>query len=540
MKKIHISYTLLSVLCAILSACSSAWLTNDPTGDTLTKDQYLSQQNNVRGTVLGIYSIMCSASSQEFFGQRSIDMYGDLLSGDMTMTSISHNWFAYANQGYAYIYRSSIWSFYYRIIRQCNKGINLIEQQGCRTAAEMAAGSAEDKENGYYYAILLATRGWAYAGLQRFFSMQHCTDPDTELSVPIYTQDATSTDSIYGAPRATISQVYQRIEEDLRRSLSYYDACYQRENKLMMNRTVARTTLANAYLNQGRNDSALYYARQAIDYAKKDGFAILSSSQLFNTGFNDVENNNWIWGENVTTENKGSLASFWGHVDIFTYSYARMGDVMGIDSLLYEDIVAKKWDGRYYWWNYFYNANPKTYAAFRYAPDRKFFSHKNSTSLATSALDREYLNDNLFMRVEVPYLIAAEAAAREGDIATARDYLFSITNQRVLGGKTTEYNDWKSSLNTQEALLDAILYNWRVELWGEGYGMQTFVRYNQPRQLAPGQQLRNEGHENPFYIVPGAPAKKCWTFQIPTSEYNHNPYMSNLNDIMVGPQYSLD
>lgn len=523
MKKIHIPSAILPVLCAILSACSSSWLTNDPTGDTIIEEQYLSQDDALRGTVLGIYPFMYEASDQQWFGQRTVDIYSDLQSGDMTMSAITHNWFAYSNQGYTYIHRASIWNYYYRIIRQCNKGINAVHAQGCPAPEDMPEATATERERGHYYAILLATRGWAYAGLQRFFSKQACEDQNTELSVPVYTELTTRSDSVFGAPRATVTEVYDRIEEDLTLAIRYYDACPKIEDKLLMNRSVARTTLAYAYLNQGRYDSAYHYAAQATRSAQADGFTLLSNAELLTTGFNNAEHANWLWGQNVTTDTKTSLGSFFGHVDIFTYSYARMGDVMGIDSLLYEQVLDLKWDKRAYWWNFVYRNNPKSFAAFRYAPDNKFFSARNHSSLATGNLDREYMSDNVFMRVEVPYLIAAEAAARLGANDVAKQCLFAITDRRVITGAETVYADWKNTLTDQSAILDAILYNWRVELWGEGYGMQTFRRWNEPREIGAN-QLRNTERLERYTITPTSPAK-AWTFQIPTSEYNTNPYM---------------
>lgn len=540
-----IKHQLVIVICLTQIACSSSWLTNDPTGAVLIEEQYLTQPDALRGTVLGIYPNMYEATDQQWFGQRTVDIYSDLQCGDMTMTRVRYNHFAYSNQGYTYIHRGSIWSYYYRVIRQCNKGINAVHAQGCPTPEQMENASELERERGHYYAILLAMRGWAYAGLQRFFSVQACANQATEPSVPIYTELDTEADATYGNPQATVSQVYRRIEDDLLLASRYYDACPKQENKLLMNRSVALTTLAYAYLNEGKNDSAFIYAEKAIQKATEDGFRLLSNAELLTTGFNDVEHSDWLWGQNVTTDTKTSLGSFWGHVDIFTYSYANMGDVMGIDSLLYEDIAALKWDKRAYWWNYAYRNSPSVFKAFRYAPDGKFYTHRNHSSLSSAALDREYLNDNVYMRLELAYLIAAEAAARDNNLGLAKQYLFAITDQRVISGAESVYTAWKAKLDTpptepgkdlQSVMLDAILYNWRVELWGEGYGLQTFRRWNETRTLGANQLRSENAHTCTITPAPN----KVWTFQIPSSEFNYNPSMTHLSEIQVGPIETID
>ncbi|MBR7153976.1 MAG: RagB/SusD family nutrient uptake outer membrane protein [Paludibacteraceae bacterium] len=121
------------------------------------------------------------------------------------------------------------------------------------------------------------------------------------------------------------------------------------------------------------------------------------------------------------------------------------------------------------------------------------------------------------MRWELAYLIAAEAACRDNSLTDAQNYLFSITDNRVVTGQETAYNTWKSALTDQASLLAAIKYNWHVELWGEGYGLQTFRRYGESVVLGANHRRSNKN------ISPTQ--ARVFTFELPSSELYYNPYI---------------
>jgi hypothetical protein len=276
-----------------------------------------------------------------------------------------------------------------------------------------------------------------------------------------------------------------------------------------VNADVARILLAYAYLNKGDYANALKSAQEAIEKGQSH---ILPNKEVLTTGFNNVENENWVWGQNVTVENTTALASFFGQCDIYSYSYASAGDVKGIDQKLYDSI--EKWDIRKKWWNN-YAVKDSTY---KYAPDGKFYSATSTTIQG----DRDWLSDNVYMRWELAYLIAAEAAARTGDVATAQNYLFEITDRRVIAGTETEYEAWKAGLTDEATLKAAIKYNWRVELWGEGYGLQTFRRYGLASNLGTN-HLRSNKNPDPT-------TARLFTFELPTSELYYNPYLRDSDE----------
>ena len=507
---------ILAIFAAI--AFVSCDLNQQPGGSTITEDQYNQMDGVAEGTVKGVYTLLYAyGGSHDYFGQRGIDLATDLCCGDIAMSSQRYGWFVDDEYGRTYGRAGYFWSFYYNIIRSCNKAINALDAQG-RPELGFDPKTITDEQyaKGFYYAELLTIRGWAYAALQRYFCKTPVEiDIYSELSVPIYTEEATQGDTILGAPRATAIDVYLRVEEDLLTAIDYFEAFsdMERASKLEANIDVARMTLAYSYLNKGENDKALLIAQ---DLLKSTPATILPNSEVLTSGFNDVASDNWIWAEDVTIENTTALASFFGQCDIYSYSYASAGDVKGIDAKLLEEVTNLKWDIRENWWgNYYRNDPTKDNEMYKYAPDGKFFSAKSDELQG----DRDWLSDNVFMRIETAYLIAAEAAYRENNYTLAAEYLTKITDERVKEGQEAAYADYKATLTDATALATAIRYNWRVELWGEGYGLQTFRRWNEAVQLGDN-HLRSTKDK----LVPTT--DRIFTFVIPSSETNYNPYIS--------------
>ena len=111
----------------------------------------------------------------------------------------------------------------------------------------------------------------------------------------------------------------------------------------------------------------------------------------------------------MTRENTTALASFWGHMDIHTYSYAAAGGILGIDKKLYEEIPET--DIRRKWFN--------TNSGYNYCPENKFYHgtmdsrHDPIKTGTLNGVDRNWLNDVVYMRIEEAFLLAAEAAYAE-------------------------------------------------------------------------------------------------------------------------------
>lgn len=523
-----------------LSSCSDNWLNQQPGGSSITQEQYQNMEGVLRGSVMGVYAMMYQyAGDHDVFGQRSIDMYGDFTCGDMALTTQNYGWFYRDELGQSYARRAYLWSYYYDIIRLTNKAINAAQKHIGKDGLLEVDTILDNAELFFYYGEALAMRGWAYANLQKWF----CYTPEQiasqgysltdYMSVPVYTEEVTETDTLIGAPLSSAEDVYTRAEMDIKDAIYYFDILEKegmaRTIKHEMNADVARLNLAYLYLNKGDNDNAIKYAEEFIN---NTSHTLLPYSELLTTGFANIESNNWVWGQDVNVETTTALASFFGQVDVFSYSYAWAGDVKGIDELLYNSIKDKKWDARRYWFNNLYDAKKK----YQYAPDGKFYSpvvkQKNNYKKVPSAaeLDRDWLCDNVYMRTELAYMIAAEAYCRKSDNANAQKYLLAITDQRTMPEKSTEYNAWKGTLSDNAVLLEEIRYNWRVEFWGEGFGLQTFRRFGVVVNLGENHARSNK--------TPDPNAKSTlrqFTFEIPTGEQYYNPFLRSTTEMAVDP-----
>ena len=514
------------VLGLSLTSCGDSFLTQYPEGGLLLQDQYEKLPDNLQGSILGIYSKLYEyGGDHDAFGLRAIDMYGDIQSGDMAMSSSSYGWFESYERGLFYAYaRSYLWSFYYDIINLANLGIIAVDKNSAKILEDMAAGESTEEAimlQGYYYGQLLAIRGWAYDNLLKFFcNPMDALDEsmDDELAIPIYTEDEVARGTL-GEPLSTVTEVYERIYEDLSTAidlLDFYGQYNQRGSKLEVNADVARIFLAYSMLNHGNTEGtiiadgknayeiALEQAQAVINGGK---YPMLKQAELLTTGFGDVNASNWMWGQDVTVETTTALASFFGQVDIHSYSYAAAGDTKAIDSNLYDEIVNSGWDARAGW---FIHGD----TTFAYCPHRKFYNQKTKNQTKLDRVDRDWLNDNVFMRVEVAYLIAAEAAWANGDDATAQNYLKELCYQRILDDKTTaDVDAWLAAT----PIKDAIIYNWRVEMWGEGYGLQTLRRLSKNVKLGKNHLSRADEDVS---------ADQTCQCEIPTSETRYNPNLA--------------
>ena len=123
-----------------------------------------------------------------------------------------------------------------------------------------------------------------------------------------------------GEPLSTVTEVYERIYEDLSMAidlLDFYSQYNARGSKLEVNADVARIFLAYSMLNHGNTEGtiiadgknawqiAFEQAKAVIDGGK---YPLLPQAELTTTGFGDVTAKNWMWGQDVTVETTTALA----------------------------------------------------------------------------------------------------------------------------------------------------------------------------------------------------------------------------------------
>ena len=371
------------------------------------------------------------------FGQKNVDICTDMLCGDMALLATNYRQYQdvanlKATQQPSDNYNYIPWRYYYRLIYEANKSI-----------AELA--NPKNNSEKYTLAQFRALRGYAYFYLMQIFTTKYEPNSRTN-SIPLYT-----TADIVSKPRVKQSEVYAQIISDLEFAVTNL-AGFTRSKKGMIDKYVAEGLLAYTYAAMGNNQKV---AELAQDIVNNSGYPLTTREQIFydtttkkGGGFNDVETKSWMWGVDLITENSFDLISWWGMIDIYTYSYAWAGDGKAMDDKLYAQIrtndIRKKQFNR------------------DLLPSNKFFAPDR-----VIGGQRKISTDYIYMRVDEFYLLAAEALAKLGQDAQAKTIYKKLLKLRYPEATATTDIAYVDAL-TNAQLQDDIYLNTRIELWGEG------------------------------------------------------------------------
>ncbi len=480
-----------------LTSCSEDFLEREPVGDYITDSQLTETMKwNTQvmlGEMQGVTSSLIrwqtgGTERQDDFGQKSVDIVHDLMTGDIVYSrGNSYGWFgedcrlqnATYDQNRPYI----LWRYYYRVINSANM---ILDTAGGDT------NEPDNAQNKLYFAAAKTMRAFSYFNLVTNFAKNYEVSKNKK-TLPVYRTQADA----YGAPQ-TVDSIYSLIFEDLEGAIVAYQnaaAAGVGSGINMPGIDVAYTIAAYASIQKGDNAKAFEYAAKAVEVSTKQP---LSGDDLY-FGFNTINNNNWMWGIDITDQNTGGLCTFWGMMDYFTYSYTAAGDFKVINSDLFNQIPDT--DARKIWFTAF-GTNPTNLL-----PCNKFYDNAR-----VAMGDATWTNDIHFMRIEESYMLAAEAAARLGNLEEAKAYLGAILEGRD-ADKAAAIADM-----TQEQLLEEIYFNWRVEFWGEGKSLLTLKRF----------QKSTTRPANDYYKAIGTVNydDARFTFAIPQRELQNNPSMA--------------
>ena len=433
MKKI-LTFSILSAVAFNLTACKKDFLNTSPTEVVSTAPADV----RLNGLYLMTYQTGTGGTSGHTdFGQKNVDICTDMLCGDMALLATNYRQYQdvanlKATQQPSDNYNYIPWRYYYRLIYEANKSI-----------AELA--NPKNNSEKYTLAQFRALRGYAYFYLMQIFTTKYEPNSRTN-SIPLYT-----TADIVSKPRVKQSEVYAQIISDLEFAVTNL-AGFTRSKKGMIDKYVAEGLLAYTYAAMGNNQKV---AELAQDIVNNSGYPLTTREQIFydtttkkGGGFNDVETKSWMWGVDLITENSFDLISWWGMIDIYTYSYAWAGDGKAMDDKLYAQIrtndIRKKQFNR------------------DLLPSNKFFSPDR-----VIGGQRKISTDYIYMRVDEFYLLAAEALAKLGQDAQAKTIYKKLLKLRYPEATATTDIAYVDVL-TNAQLQDDIYLNTRIELWGEG------------------------------------------------------------------------
>ncbi|WP_320052033.1 RagB/SusD family nutrient uptake outer membrane protein [uncultured Acetobacteroides sp.] len=484
----------LIAICFLAASCSESFLEEEPTSvisQTQLKENAKWNPNIMLGQSLGISATLIKygtggTEDHDDFGQKSIDIATDIMSGDMALTAKTYGWFGndadLQNNTPTRMRTYKAWRYYYRIIKAANE---IFDTFGSDTQIP-----EEGSENRIYFGQAKAMRANSYFNLVLLYAGNYDVSKDKKV-LPIYTSQLTAETK----GLSTVDQVYDRIITDLKDAITALNG-YTATSKDRINADIAKGMLAYAYLNRGDNTKKDYEnaALLSSEVIANGNYPLMTKDEILQSGFNNVSIPSWMWAIDLTKDNTAGLPTFWGQVDYFTYSYAYAGDRKVIDKNLF--LTIPKTDTRRSWFH-----------SSVLIPWNKFYDNARK-----AGGNRLWDNDEVFMRVEEMYLINAEANARLNQLPAAATALKELLLERDnTVAATVETMD-------QPTLLNQIYFNWRLEMWGEGKGLQTMKRFK--KSMTRGANNVSLAGVTISYDDPR------FIFQIPEREVNNNP---NLN-----------
>lgn len=487
MKKILL-YITIAVLG--LSSCGKNFLQQYPT-ESVDANAVFSSVEGAWGALNGVhrsmynqyYDVSCG-------GVPGLFLHTDIMADDLILSTRgrgvhvnSYQWLAHNLETATVCFFP--WRMIYQLISNSNAIINNIDK---------IAG--DSKELGYIKGQALTYRAWGYYTLVQLYGQRYeVGKKNDQLGVPIYT-DVTFT----GKARSTVEEVYTLINTDLDTAIPLLEG-YVRANKSHLDASVAKGMKARVALVQGKWGDAAKYAVQA-----RSGYGFMSKTQQME-GYSDYTNPEYMWGSHVQSD---QTLYYYSYYSFMAVNFATT-DVICIPKTLYDNISGTD-VRKQFWYPTAGEGGPKPA---NMATKVIATNYMNSKFKAAGAGDSR--GDFPFMRAAEMYLIEAEAYARDGKNTPAQDALFTLMKDRD--------PKYVKSTKTGNDLLNEVLLQRRIELWGEGFRWFDLKRTNQSLSRSMGNG-KDGGHDISVCAFSTMDAsKQDWTWAIPLQEIESNPLM---------------
>jgi hypothetical protein len=492
----------LSLLVSV-TGCKKSFLETKPTDQVALADAFKTTKG-CKAAVHGMARLMFNSESEEVFGEPSIMMMEDLMGEDMPISSLNFlsGHYDYTDARSASGTAAHTWGLYYRIISNANLLLAYVDK---------ADGTEEDKK--FIKGQALFYRAFASYKLTLYYQQTYrgvaanATDYGytgsfiDQPGIPIYTVPTQ-----VGSPRPTLRKNYEQIIADLNEALILLPEG-TRTDKTTPDLSVAKGLYARVALVMQDWGKAAQMAAEA-----RQAYPLSSASQLL-TGFNDINNSEWIWGCSINAEQTGIYWSFLSNMVYESGGYAVPSQKMGFKPMcdsLQKTGATDSLDVRKDWW---YKATGMPSGRARYA-QRKFKVKKEGS----------WVGDLPFMRSSEMALIEAEAKAQDGDVAGAGGVLEALIKIRN--------PNFKAKTDRIE-LIRQIWWQRRIELWGEGFRFSDIKRQMAfPETIisaqAKGRHSQMNGlpsNHNTQYMGNAADLNqysRYFLFRIPGAELNNN------------------
>ena len=473
----------LFVSATLLTSCTEDYLDTIPT-DQVSSEAVVATTGNAMTALNGIHrALYVRYGSQGRGGAGFFNLNMDELGDDQVFNAnnwaTSYRWVL--NSSPTDSYNTAHWAMFYQWIANANVLINGIDgAEGSQEERDIIKGQALVYRAYCHYQLV---QTWAEAYKKG--------GGNTQLGVPLKLDN--STDPI---ARATVEEVYTQIQADLSNAISLLDG-YSRPNKSHFNASVAKGLKARVALTQGDWDTAATYANEA-----RQGYTLMNSATYalgFRSNLDAISE--FMWASHIQEDQTNYFGNLGAYLSRNYSSSAIRANPRSISKLLYNmisdtDVRKTLFDPT------------GQHVGLEIVSSAKRFPYTNQKFLAEST--SVSLMDVPMMRAAEMYLIEAEALARKGS-SNAAQVLYDL--------EVTRDPAYVLSTNTGQALIDEILVQRRIELWGEGFRWLDLKRLNLP--------LDRTGSNHTSSITGGvmsvAVGDNRWVWAIPQDEINANP-----------------
>ena len=439
----------------------------------------------INSSVSGMYAILntpygyfgTSSGRADDFGYPAVSLGQDMNSGDMVNIVSGYDWFSvaleYSDRNPQYANPTMRLGLFYKVIYAAND-VLLSIPEGELSSDELKAKRGQAR----------AMRAWANLSLAPYFQFKYVGHED-EPCIPI----VTGVEDARNNPRASVKDVYALIMKDLDGAIDDLDG-FKRDNKGIIDQNVAYGLRARANLYMENWDDAASDAKNAMN-----GYEPYSMSEIKagTPGFYNASDHNWMWALLLPQEMIGSsLASWPSQIGSFSGNayVAYAGIYRSINKILYDKISAT--DVRKGWWLDADKTSPylegltwlddqtgKVYSG-QEIPDAKIPDVKEPMDAYANVkfgqrdgVGSPYNDgDWCMMRAEEMIFIQAEATAHS-NLASGK----KILEDFVKANRDASYSCTAADLNS---FIDAVWFQRRIELWGEGFAMADVMRLGKP------------------------------------------------------------
>lgn len=491
MKKIIISLVFIFAVSAFFSSCKKDYLETVPT-DAVSAGSATLTTDNAWAALNGIHrALYVRYGSQGRGGIGAYYYHHDEVADDMVFNYATWTtWVRWLMVDETSSYNRADYLMFYEWIANANALINGI--------TEATTGEPADRDAIVGEALLY--RAFCHFQLvQNYAKRYKVGGGNSQLGVIYMTENTTE-----GQARNTVEEVYTNINADIDQAITLLNG-YTMKNKSHLNVDVARGLKARVALTMGNWSTAVTFADQVIPNHSLMGF------DTYAQGFriNSESESEFIWASQIQSDQTDKWANFGAYVSRNFSSSSIRANPRSISSKLYDMISAT--DVRKTLWDPTGEHLALQASGIEIVSNAKRYPYTNQKFIAVDPGDSRV--DVPHMRVSEMYLIKAEALAHQGQDTPAAQALFDMVTVRDPA--------YVLSSNTGAALLEEILVQRRIELWGEGFRFADLKRLDLPLDRT-GANHSTSIVNGVFEIPAGDPR---WQLAIPQDEMDANPNM---------------